>query len=129
MSVELDYGDIVEAVKEGTRAGQEANDRPGPICPIQPFAGVDTSGRQVQAIGVVWHEDMMQFVCIVSDPDDESIYPIMLETVFPPGTAPQDLPELPPITTKSRDGLPMAFRKPLQWPSFDSRFKTPQEDA
>lgn len=77
----------------------------------------------------MWNEDMLQFACIVTDPDDDSIYPIILETVYPPDTKPEDLPELPPVDAGDRSGLPSAFRKPLKWPAFDSKYNMQGEET
>lgn len=124
-----EYEETVLAVAEGVRQGMRADGDapPSPICPITPFAGVDSTGRPVQAVGVLWYDDMMQFACIVTDLDDDSIYPIILATVYPPETKPEDLPP-PIIGPADRSLLPAAFRKPIQWPTFQSASLNQGED-
>ena len=77
----LDYEDTVQAVAEGVRQAMEAETDKPPAAPmpLKEFAAVDEDGRDLRVVAVVWHEDMMQFVCIVSDPDDgDAIYPAIL---------------------------------------------------
>lgn len=94
----LDYEDTVQAITEGVRRALESDDEKPPAAPmpLKEFAAVDEDGRDLRVVAVVWHEDMMQLVCIVSDPDDgDAIYPVILPTVYPVGTPPKPVDNTP----------------------------------
>lgn len=84
------YTAVKEALDDHAREQRQDTNRPEMLIPIQRFEAVGENDEPLTVVGVAYHGEILQFLCVVEE--NGEIWPAMRDGVYrrreDPGTTP-----------------------------------------
>jgi hypothetical protein len=74
------YGAVKAALDDHAREKERDTNKPEMLIPIQRFEAAGEDGEQLSVIGVAYHGEILQFLCVVEE--DGEIWPAMRDAVY-----------------------------------------------